>query len=104
MSHELRTPLNAIEGSQVLCCSGMGIDLNPRATEMVRRVSSNSKRLLNLINDFLDLSRIESGRLELVSTPVSLSTLVDKWQSELAFWLKKRDWNSASRSIRNCRR
>jgi signal transduction histidine kinase len=84
MSHELRTPLNAIEGFTSIMLSGMGIELSPRATDMVRRVSSNSKRLLNLINDFLDLSRIESGRLELVSSPVSLTALAQKWRNEVS--------------------
>ena len=90
MSHELRTPLNAIEGFTSIMLSGMGIDLSTRATEMVQRISSNSKRLLNLINDFLDLSRIEAGRLELVSTPVSLNVLADKWQSELGVLAEKK--------------
>jgi signal transduction histidine kinase len=84
MSHELRTPLNAIEGFTSIMLSGMGIELSPRAKDMTQRVSSNSKRLLSLINDFLDLSRIESGRLELVSTPVSLSELAEKWRSEVS--------------------
>lgn len=84
MSHELRTPLNAIEGFTSIMLSGMGIELSPRAEDMVRRVSSNSKRLLNLINDFLDLSRIEAGRLELVSSPVSLTALAQKWQNEVS--------------------
>ena len=84
MSHELRTPLNAIEGFTSIMLSGMGIELSPRAEDMVRRVSSNSKRLLNLINDFLDLSRIEAGRLELVSSPVSLTVLAQKWRNEVS--------------------
>lgn len=84
MSHELRTPLNAIEGFTSIMLSGMGIELSPRAEDMVRRVSSNSKRLLNLINDFLDLSRIEAGRLELVSSPVSLTALAQKWRNEVS--------------------
>jgi signal transduction histidine kinase len=84
MSHELRTPLNAIEGFTSIMLSGMGIELSPRATEMVQRVSSNSKRLLNLINDFLDLSRIEAGRLELVNSAVSLTALAQKWRNEVS--------------------
>lgn len=84
MSHELRTPLNAIEGFTSIMLSGMGIELNPRATDMVQRVSSNSKRLLSLINDFLDLSRIESGRLDLVNSSLSLTALAQKWHSEVS--------------------
>ena len=83
MSHELRTPLNAIEGFTSIMLSGMGIELSPKAEDMVKRVSANSKRLLHLINDFLDLSRIESGRLELVKSPISPSTMARRWQSEV---------------------
>jgi signal transduction histidine kinase len=83
MSHELRTPLNAIEGFTSIMLSGMGIELSPQAEDMVKRVSANSKRLLQLINDFLDLSRIESGRLELVKSPVSPEALVQRWQNQV---------------------
>ncbi len=83
MSHELRTPLNAIEGFTSIMLSGMGIDLSPRAEDMIRRVSANSKRLLQLINDFLDLSRIEAGRLELVKDRVSPESLAEKWRREI---------------------
>jgi signal transduction histidine kinase len=83
MSHELRTPLNAIEGFTSIMLGGMGIELSPRAEDMVKRVSSNSRRLLQLINDFLDLSRIEAGRLELVKSPVSPEKLVHKWQNQV---------------------
>ena len=84
MSHELRTPLNAIEGFTSIMLGGMGIELSPRAEDMTKRISSNSKRLLNLINDFLDLSRIESGRLELVQEPISPAELAQKWQKEVS--------------------
>ncbi len=83
MSHELRTPLNAIEGFTSIMLSGMGVELSPQAEHMVSRVSANSKRLLALINDFLDLSRIESGRLELVKSPITLESLIQKWQHEV---------------------
>lgn len=83
MSHELRTPLNAIEGFTSIMLSGMGIELSERAEDMVKRVSSNSKRLLHLINDFLDLSRIESGRLDLVKAPIYPERLARKWESEV---------------------
>jgi signal transduction histidine kinase len=83
MSHELRTPLNAIEGFTSIMLSGMGVELSEHAEGMVKRVSSNSKRLLHLIDDFLDLSRIEAGRLELVKTPLSPHELTSKWQREV---------------------
>lgn len=76
MSHELRTPLNAIEGFSSIMLSGMDVELSPVAEGMMKRISSNSKRLLHLINDFLDLSRIESGRLELVKEPINIRPLM----------------------------
>ncbi|MBL8131328.1 MAG: HAMP domain-containing protein [Anaerolineae bacterium] len=84
MSHELRTPLNAIEGFTSIMLGGMGIELSPPAEDMVKRVSANSNRLLHLINDFLDLSRIESGRLELVKSPVSPMALAQRWQNQVS--------------------
>lgn len=83
MSHELRTPLNAIEGFTGIMLGGMGVDLDMKARGMVERISTNSKRLVDLVNDFLDLSRIESGRMELVEVPFSPSDLVDKWRRQL---------------------
>lgn len=84
MSHELRTPLNAIEGFTSIMLGNMGIELNPQARRMVERIGANSKRLLQLINDFLDLSRIESGRMELVSTPISPQTLAERVQKQVS--------------------
>jgi signal transduction histidine kinase len=84
MSHELRTPLNAIEGFTSIMLGNMGIELNPQARKMVERVAVNSKRLLTLINDFLDISRIESGRYQLAHTPISLAQLAEKWQHQVS--------------------
>jgi signal transduction histidine kinase len=83
MSHELRTPLNAIEGFTSIMLAGMGIELSPRAEDMIKRVSINSKRLLALVNDFLDLSRIEAGRLDLVKMPISPEALAHKWENQV---------------------
>lgn len=91
MSHELRTPLNAIEGFTSIMLGGMGIELSPRAEDMVRRVSSNSKRLLHLINDFLDLSRIEAGRLELNLEPLSPGDLARTWVNSVGVLAKEKD-------------
>jgi two-component system sensor histidine kinase/response regulator len=91
MSHELRTPLNAVEGFTSIMLAGMGIELEPKARTMVERIQANSKRLLTLINDFLDLSRIESGRLELVSEPLSPIELAQKWKTEIAGLAEKKN-------------
>ncbi|MCU0465018.1 MAG: HAMP domain-containing protein, partial [Anaerolineae bacterium] len=63
MSHELRTPMNAIEGFVGIILNRMGgTDYNDKTGTYLTRVRANSQRLLSLINDFLDLSRVESGR------------------------------------------
>ncbi len=90
MSHELRTPLNAIEGFTSIMLSNMGVELSPTARGMTERVSANSKRLLQLINDFLDLSRIESGRLELAHQPFSPTELAEKWHTQLGILAEKK--------------
>jgi signal transduction histidine kinase len=83
MSHELRTPLNAIEGFTSIMLGNMGVDLPPKAREMMARVSTNSRRLLELINDILDLSRLEAGRMQLALQPMSPSSMADRWQTQL---------------------
>jgi signal transduction histidine kinase len=92
MSHELRTPMNAIEGFSSIMLSRMGgVDYNEKTERYLNKVQSNSQRLLHLINDFLDLSRIESGRLELAYLPISPATMVQKWRDELGMVLEKKD-------------
>ncbi|HWR26585.1 MAG TPA: CHASE4 domain-containing protein, partial [candidate division Zixibacteria bacterium] len=66
MSHELRTPLNSIIGFSELLKEGMYGDLNTKQTHYVENVLTSSKFLLNLINDILDLSKVEAGKIELV--------------------------------------
>jgi PAS domain S-box-containing protein len=61
VSHELRTPLTAIHGSLSLIEGGMAGEVSGEAMKLVRIASSNSGRLVRLINDILDLGRIESG-------------------------------------------
>jgi PAS domain S-box-containing protein len=64
MSHELRTPLNAIVGFSELLADGGPGDLNPKQKRFVNHIKQGSVHLLQLINDILDLSKIEAGQLE----------------------------------------
>jgi PAS domain S-box-containing protein len=76
MSHELRTPLNAIIGfSQVLHEKYFG-DLNDKQSEYVTDIVDSGKHLLSLINDILDLSKIEAGKMELEVSEVKISDLL----------------------------
>ena len=82
MSHELRTPLNAIIGFQGILL--MTANLEERAAHMLRRAEANAERLLELINDILDISRIESGRIQLAPDDISVKFIVEKWQSQMS--------------------
>lgn len=78
MSHELRTPLNAIIGFSDVLLMGVGGPLNPMQLHQVERLKDNGKRLLALINDVLDISRIEAGRIEIVSEPFALGRMIER--------------------------
>jgi len=65
MSHELRTPLNAIIGFSEVLIERMFGDLNEKQDDYLKDIHSSGKHLLSLINDILDLSKIEAGRMEL---------------------------------------
>jgi len=76
MSHELRTPLNAIIGFSDILKDGMAGDLAPRQREFLGHIHGSGEHLLELINDILDLSKIEAGRVELDLEPVELDALL----------------------------
>ncbi len=72
MSHELRTPLNAIIGFSEVLLERMFGEVNEKQTEYLRDILSSGQHLLSLINDILDLSKIEAGRMELAPAPFDL--------------------------------
>jgi signal transduction histidine kinase len=76
MSHELRTPLNAILGYTELILDSIYGDVPPQMCEVLERVQSNGKHLLGLINDVLDLSKIEAGQLTLSLDDYSIKDVV----------------------------
>ena len=76
VSHELRTPLTSIRGALGLLSSGMLGEVNAKAANLLRIALTNSDRLVRLINDILDLERIQSGKEPLAFRPVQLAQIV----------------------------
>jgi signal transduction histidine kinase len=77
MSHELRTPLSAIIGYNDLLLNGIYGELSPKQIDRLERVKANAQHLLALINDVLDLSKIEAGSLKLYPQTLDASELLD---------------------------
>src|SRR5206468_2729997 len=77
MSHELRTPLNAIIGFSEVLTDRMFGELNEKQDEYLKDIYASGTHLLSLINDILDLSKIEAGRMELELTEFHLPTALD---------------------------
>ena len=77
MSHELRTPLNAVIGFSDVLLDRMFGDLNERQDEYVHDIRNSGRHLLELINEILDLSRVEAGQMELDLDAVSLPDLIE---------------------------
>ena len=77
MSHELRTPLNAIIGFSEVLTEKMFGDINDKQAEYLKDILESGRHLLSLINDILDLSKIEAGRMELDPTDFDLPGVVD---------------------------
>jgi signal transduction histidine kinase len=77
MSHELRTPLTAIIGFSEVLSQKMFGELNDKQSEYMDDIVSSGRHLLSLINDILDLSKIEAGRMELDLTKFDLPTAID---------------------------
>lgn len=76
VSHELRTPLTSIRGSLSLLESGVAGDLSEPARQLIRIAHNNSKRLIKLVNDILDMDKLSNGKMPIKSEPVDLMALL----------------------------
>jgi signal transduction histidine kinase len=83
MSHEFRTPLNAILGYTSLLLQGVSGELGPQQERNLGRVDSNARHLLAIINDILDISRIEAGKMPLHVSAFPLPKLIQEVLAEL---------------------
>jgi len=86
VSHELRTPLVAIEKSLSLILNGTTGAISPQQEQFLTIAERNLKRLGRLINDLLDLSKLEAGRLDLRTQPVSIEKIITESVESLKSW------------------
>jgi PAS domain S-box-containing protein len=89
MSHEFRTPLNAILGYTHMLLNNVTGQVTDPQRKSLTRIDSNARHLLALINDILDITRIEAGRMPLNATTFGVGELFDEVQSELEPIIKR---------------
>ena len=89
VSHELRTPLNAIIGFSELIRDGIGAPLDERYKEYGADINNAGRHLLNIVNDILDISKIEDGRLELREEIVSIAESLEACRRFIAVMAEK---------------
>jgi PAS domain S-box-containing protein len=78
MSHELRTPINAVLGYSTLLLENIYGPLNEKQAEGIQRTQRAAKHLLELVNDVLDLSKIEAGKIDLLLQPVGFPSIIEE--------------------------
>ncbi|MGF1506523.1 MAG: sensor histidine kinase [Anaerolineae bacterium] len=78
MSHELRTPLNSIIGYAELLTQGMYGELSPKQQDRLNKVLRNGRHLLQIINDILDISKVEAGRMEIDTRPFLIEGVLNE--------------------------
>ncbi|MBV9790952.1 MAG: GAF domain-containing protein, partial [Chloroflexi bacterium] len=84
MSHELRTPLNSILALSQILLDRLDGELNEEQDKQVRIIERNGQNLLRLINDILDLSKIEAGRIDLVPSSFKLADVINSVRSTIS--------------------
>ena len=84
MSHELRTPMQAIIGYAELLLAGPKRSLTPEQVEDVQTIRRGANRLVELVKQMLDISRLDAGQLELKVEPVALASIVEAVRQDVA--------------------
>ena len=90
MSHELRTPLNAIIGYSGIMLQGISGKIDGEAERMIQTMYDSSQHLLNLVNDILDLSKIEAGRMEIVKADFPIREMVGEVETQMKILAKEK--------------
>jgi PAS domain S-box-containing protein len=103
MSHEFRTPLNAILGYTHMLLNGVTGPISDHQRKSLSRIDSNSRHLLALINDILDITRIEAGRMPLNLSSFQIPELVDEVMAELEPIIKRSSLTVRSNMSRSLR-
>jgi PAS domain S-box-containing protein len=91
VSHELRTPMTSIKGSLGLVLGGIAGSMPAEASELLTIAQNNTDRLIRLINDILDISRIEAGKMEIKKAPLSVIEAVHRAVRELQGFAEQRE-------------
>lgn len=89
VSHDLRTPLTSVQGSLTLLSAGVYGGLSDRAMKEVTIAENNTSRLINLINDLLDVERMEAGRLEMTIRQTFVSQILEQTSASLESFAKQ---------------
>ena len=103
MSHEFRTPLNAILGYTHMLLNGVSGAISDQQRKSLTRIDSNSRHLLALINDILDITRIEAGRMPLNLSSFNVPDLVNEVMSELEPIIRRSTLKVTAKMARNLR-
>ena len=101
VSHELRTPLTAIKNSLDILSGGKCGDLNDSGEKFLSMAQRNVQRLSGIINDLLDLSKIEAGKMDYHFTNIDIHSVVDYVKSSLSVMAKEKGLNLIAEETRN---
>jgi PAS domain S-box-containing protein len=85
ITHDLRSPITTLSGMAAIALYGVYGELNPEIQAAVSQISSESKRIIELVNDILDLEKLDVGKLEMERKPIEISQLISKSIEKLEF-------------------
>ncbi len=101
VSHELRTPLTSIKGYASLLMTGKIGTVSPEVKDRIAKINKHSDSLVKMINDLLDISRIESGRVEMHFTPINIVALIENVRDLLTPQMKEKNIQFISQVVPN---